>query len=83
MSHPFPDADESICATRIIENALAEAIDHAIEADISGACFAIAVLQYICEILVDQFRQSPDDIAAIAKRLAAAYVEVPEATVLH
>jgi hypothetical protein len=86
MSHPFPDADaddESICAARIIENALAEAIDDAIEADISGACFAIAILNHICEVLVDQFEQSPDDIAALAKLVAAAYIGAPEATVLH
>ena len=60
-------------AMRIADNALGSAIDDAIEADVSSECFAAAVLNHICSVLLDQFEQSVDDIAILARASAAAY----------
>jgi hypothetical protein len=72
MSHP-PDNVEYKTAVAIVDEAIVAAIDNAIEANISGECFAAAVLDHICAALFDQFGQSADDIAMLARTSAANY----------
>jgi hypothetical protein len=78
MSHP-PDDVEWTTAVAIVNNALAAAIDHALEADVSSECFAAAVLHHVCTALVEHFEQSPDDVARLARKSASAYVGACEA----
>jgi hypothetical protein len=72
MSHP-PDDAEWTTAVAIVDNAFAAAIDDAIDAEVSSECFAAAVLNHICAVLFDQFEQTIDDIAMLARTSAAAY----------
>jgi hypothetical protein len=71
---------EWMAATRIIDHALADAIDEAIEAKISAECFMAAALYHTCTVLIDGFEQTPDDVGLLAQKSASVYVAKGAAT---
>ena len=82
MTNSDEDDDYNVAA-QIVDHALCEAIDEAIEAQITSACFMLTVLQHVAAALVDDFGQSPSDVAALAQLTAEVYIGTHTAASLH
>ena len=65
---------QSTAAAQIVDDAMAAAIDEAIEANVSSECFAAAILHHICSVLHEWFQQSPDDVALLAQKATVRYL---------